>query len=198
MAPDPFANLLACDGTVLYHGPVLPAADADRYFDLLGRTVPWQHDEVVMFGRRITTAREVAWYGDEGCAYTYSGATKLPLAWAPGLLELKTLVEEITGSVFNSCLLNRYPSGAEGMGWHSDDEKSLVRDACIASVSLGAARKFVFKHKRQPLKTELVLEHGSLLEMKGATQTYWLHRLPPSKKITAPRINLTFRTMGGR
>jgi len=192
-APD--VNLLPCDGTVNYHGRVFTMDEEKRYFDALLHGIPWTHDEVVIFGKRIITAREVAWYGDAGFAYTYSGTTKQALAWTPELLELKAVVERLTGSRFNSCLLNLYHHGGEGMSWHSDDEKSLGNHPVIASLSFGAERKFSLKHKRQPHAVSLVLESGSLLVMKDATQANWLHSVPKSKKVTAPRINLTFRAM---
>ena len=110
-------------------------------------------------------------------------------------MELKELIERETGEHFNSCLLNLYHNGEEGMAWHSDGETDLKKDGAIGSLSFGAERKFAFKHKQSKAKVELVLEHGSLLVMKDATQTHWLHRLPPTKKVTAPRVNLTFRSM---
>jgi alkylated DNA repair dioxygenase AlkB len=192
---DPTANLLPCDGTVTYFGPVLSVSEARRYFDILLRDILWKHDEAVIFGKRIVTARKVAWYGDSNFSYIYSGTTKQALAWTPELAELKTRVETLTGSRFNSCLLNLYHDGGEGMGWHSDDEKSLVRNSAIASLSLGAEREFRFKHKRDGMKVSVLLESGSLLVMKDATQSHWLHSIPKSKKVTSPRINLTFRTM---
>ena len=192
---DPTANLLPCDGTVNYFGPVLTVSETRRHYDALLRDIPWKHDEAVIFGKRIVTARKVAWYGDSDFSYTYSGTTKQALDWTPGLAELKTLVESLAGSRFNSCLLNLYHNGGEGMAWHSDDEKSLVRNSAIASLSLGAEREFRFKHKRDGLKTSVLLESGSLLVMKGATQSHWLHSIPKSKKVISPRINLTFRTM---
>ncbi len=195
-APDPAANLLPCDGIVNYHGPIMKAAEADRCFSRLLDDVPWRQDELVMFGRRITTARKVAWYGDSGFAYTYSGTTKEALPWTDELLRLKSLVEEISGGSFNSCLLNLYHTGGEGMAWHSDDESTLVPQAAIASVSLGAERPFAFKHKSRPeLRVSIKLQHGSLLVMKGATQEQWLHSLPKSARVDRPRINLTFRSM---
>jgi len=117
------------------------------------------------------------------------------LPWTKELIELKTVTENRTGEKFNSCLLNLYHSGDEGMAWHSDGEKDLLKDGAIGSLSFGAERKFSFKHKQSKEKVSIVLEHGSLLVMKGTTQTYWLHRLPPAKQITRPRVNLTFRTI---
>lgn len=194
-ASDPMANLLPYDGAVNYHGPILSHGEAERYFDALLANVPWKNDEAVIFGKRIIMARQVAWYGDSDYSYAYSGTTKRALLWNAELFTLKGIVERISGSRFNSCLLNLYHDGSEGMAWHSDDEKSLGNNTAIASLSLGAARKFSFKHKRTLETVSLILEDGSLLVMRDATQTHWLHRLPKSKKVTAPRINLTFRTI---
>jgi alkylated DNA repair dioxygenase AlkB len=117
------------------------------------------------------------------------------LLWTKELLELKKLVEEKCETKFNSCLLNLYHDGDEGMAWHSDDEKSLGKNTVIGSLSFGAVRKFSFKHKRTGEKRDTILDSGSLLVMKGETQTNWLHKLPKSTKIKHPRINLTFRTI---
>jgi alkylated DNA repair dioxygenase AlkB len=192
---DPLANLLPHDGSVHYHGAILSAAQSQVAYDCLFHQIPWQHDEAVIFGKRLITARKVAWYGDQDFSYTYSGTTKQALTWTPELAALKATVEQHTGTIFNSCLLNLYHNGDEGMGWHSDDEKSLGKDSTIASVSLGAAREFRFKHKRTAEKVSILLTSGSLLVMQGTTQSHWLHTLPKSKKVLHPRINLTFRTM---
>lgn len=192
---DPSANLLPYDGLVNYHGTILSPEQTQAYFETLLHTIPWKNDEAVIFGKRIITARKVAWYGDSAFSYTYSGTTKQALAWTAELALLKSRVEQITGTRFNSCLLNLYHDGNEGMAWHSDDEKSLASDSSIASISLGAEREFRFKHKHHEDKAAVLLESGSLLVMKGSTQTHWLHSIPKSKKIKTPRINLTFRTM---
>jgi alkylated DNA repair dioxygenase AlkB len=191
----PFPNLLPCEGLATYHGRILLDAAAWNYYATLLSIVPWQHDEVIIFGKRIVTAREVAWYGDPRLAYTYSGSTKQPLPWTKELLELKSLAEHHTGLSFNSCLLNLYHDGSEGMGWHSDNEKTIAPNSGIASLSFGAERRFAFRHKQTKETVSLLLEHGSLLLMAGTTQTHWHHRLPPTKKVTTPRINLTFRMM---
>lgn len=193
--PDSSANLLPRDGTVHYHGLVLSLAEAARHFASLLDGVPWKSDEVVIFGKRIVTARKVAWYGDAGCDYSYSGTTKQALPWTKDLLELKAMAERRSGETFNSCLLNLYHNGDEGMGWHSDDEREIVRDSAIASLSFGAERRFVFRHKETQEKVELTLENGSLLVMKGETQRHWQHQLPKAAKVKTPRINLTFRRM---
>jgi alkylated DNA repair dioxygenase AlkB len=193
--PAPTINLLPHDGLVNYHGPILSPEQTQAYFDTLLHTIPWKYDQAVIFGKRIITARKVAWYGDSAFSYTYSGSTKQALPWTPELAQLKSHIEHIACTRFNSCLLNLYHDGNEGMAWHSDDEKSLARDSSIASISLGAEREFRFKHKRTEDKISVLLENGSLLLMKGSTQTHWLHSIPKSKKIKTHRINLTFRNM---
>jgi alkylated DNA repair dioxygenase AlkB len=189
------ANLLYKDGTAHYYGIIIPYKEANIYFDLLMKNILWKNDEAIILGKYIITKRKVAWYGDSGYSYTYSNATKQALTWTRELLELKRLVEQITGAGFNSCLLNLYHNGTEGLGWHSDDEKSIGKNTSIASLSFGAERKFSLKHKQTKQTVSLVLEHGSLLVMKDVTQTNWLHSLPKSNKIIQARINLTFRMM---
>jgi len=188
-------NLLPKDGTVNYYGKLIPLKEADHYLEVLLNQIEWRNDEAVIFGKHIATKRKVAWYGDRAFEYSYSNITKVALPWTTELLELKVKVEGRTGEKFNSCLLNLYHNGDEGMAWHSDAEKDLKKNGAIASLSFGAERKFAFKHKETKETVSLCLEHGSLLVMKDATQTHWLHRLPPSKLIAKPRVNLTFRTI---
>ena len=192
---DRVSNLLPKDGMVNYYGKVLASKEADQYFNSLMQNILWENDEVIIFGKHIVTKRKVAWYGNSDCSYTYSNTTKQALAWTKELSHLKQIVEELAETKFNSCLLNLYHNGNEGMGWHSDDEKSLGKNNTIASLSFGAERNFSFKHKHTKQIVSLVIEHGSLLIMKDATQTNWLHSLPKSKSVTRPRINLTFRTI---
>lgn len=192
---DRAANILPKDGTVNYFGKVFLQTEAKRYFNSLLENVNWKNDEAFILGKLIITKRKVAWYGDTEFEYTYSNRTKKALPWTKELLALKTEIELRTGEQFNSCLLNLYHTGEEGMAWHSDGEKDLKKNGAIASVSFGAQRKFSFKHKTTKETVSIMLEHGSLLMMKGTTQTHWLHRLPPTKKILRPRINLTFRTI---
>ncbi|WPO66913.1 alpha-ketoglutarate-dependent dioxygenase AlkB [Acinetobacter haemolyticus] len=194
---DPEQNYLPYDGTVQYYGKVVQTAAADHYFEALLHTIAWENDQALIFGKLFTTKRKVAWYGDRRFEYTYSNMNKYALPWTAELIELKALVETLTGETFNSCLLNLYHSGEEGMAWHSDGETDLKKNGAIASLSFGAERKFAFKHKQSKEKVELYLEHGSLLVMKDVTQTHWLHRLPPTKKVSTARINLTFRTIVG-
>ncbi len=188
-------NYLPEGGIVNFYGKIFDRKAADYFYNILLETINWQNDEAVIFGKKIITKRKVAWYGYEHFSYTYSNNTKTAMPWTAELLELKQAVETTSGENFNSCLLNLYHTGEEGMAWHSDGEKDLKKEGAIASVSFGAERKFCFKHKKTSEKVELLLPHGSLLIMKGQTQANWLHRLPPTKKISTPRINLTFRTI---
>lgn len=192
---DKAKNWLTKGGTVNYYGKLLTKVQADFYQNILLDTIDWRNDEAIIFGKKIVTKRKVAWYGEKPFEYTYSNTTKYALPWTNELLDLKVFIEKETGETFNSCLLNLYHTGEEGMAWHSDGETDLKKDGAIASLSFGAERKFSFKHKQTKEKVELILEHGSLLVMKDTTQTHWLHRLPPTKKVTTPRINLTFRTI---
>ena len=188
-------NLLPEDGCVHYYGAIMSQHNADQYFHSLLNNIAWKHDEAIIFGNKITTKRKVAWYGDDTFSYTYSKTTKTALPWTVELLELKEIIQQKTGETFNSCLLNLYHNGNEGMAWHSDAEKDLKKNGAIGSLSFGAERKFSFKHKKTKECISQVLQHGSLLVMKDKTQTNWLHRLPPTKTIHTPRINLTFRTI---
>lgn len=192
---DKAKNWLPMDGTVNYYGKIFSPKEADHFLKALLETIEWKNDEAVIFGKKIITKRKVAWYGSEPFEYTYSNTTKRALPWTPELISLKQKVELESGETFNSCLLNLYHTGEEGMAWHSDGEADLKKNGAIGSLSFGAERKFAFKHKTTKQKVELLLEHGSLLVMKDTTQTHWLHRLPPTTRIHSPRVNLTFRTI---
>lgn len=188
-------NLLPEGGTANYLGKILSPEKAQQYFELLKNTIPWKPDEVFLFGKHIITKRKTAWYGDKSYEYTYSNSTKKALPWTKEVLELKKIVQQKTGNKFNSCLLNLYHTGEEGMSWHSDNEKPLGKHPVIASLSIGATRKFSLKHKITKQKISFFLENGSLLVMKGEIQENWQHSLPKTKRIQQPRINLTFRRM---
>ncbi len=188
-------NLLPQDGTAHYYGPIMSQANANEYFDVLMQDIAWQYDQVIICGKTITTKRKVAWYADQPFSYTYSKMTKKAHPWSSILRELKSFVEQESGACFNSCLLNLYHDGHEGMAWHSDAEIELKPNGTIGSLSLGAIRDFSFKHKRTKEIITQRLEHGSLLVMKGVTQNHWLHRLPLATRVCHPRINLTFRCM---
>lgn len=188
-------NILPNDGTAHYYGKVFSKEKSDFYYEYLLNQIPWENDEAMIFGKLILTKRKVAWFGEEAFEYTYSKRTKYAKPWTPELLELKQKCEEVTGETYNSCLLNLYHDGSEGMAYHSDAEKDLKKHGAIASLTFGAERKFLFKHKTTHEKVEIFLENGSLLVMKGTTQDHWLHRLPPTTKVKTPRVNLTFRTI---
>jgi len=186
-------QVLNRDGRVDYYGKITTNVEANLYFEILLQNIVWKNDEAIILGKHIITKRKTAWYGDSDYLYTYSNTTRRALPWTSELRDLKQLVEKLTETKFNSCLLNLYHDGNEGLAWHSDDEKVLRRNGTIASLSFGAERKFSLKHKKTKQTISIILEHGSLLVMKDETQVYWLHSLPKTKKIVMPRINLTFR-----
>lgn len=191
----PDANLLPRDGEAYYHGRVFGGDECGRILGSLIADIPWEHDETVIFGKRIVTARKVAWFADGAIPYSYSGTVKRAHGWTELLLGLKREAERRTGAAYNSCLLNLYHHGGEGMGWHSDDEKSIVPGSSIASLSFGAERKFSFRHRDTKEAVSIALESGSLLDMRGGTQAHWQHQLPKTKRVSEPRVNLTFRMM---
>ena len=188
-------NLLPCDGQVNYHPVAFSKEEIESHFHDLSNEIIWQQDVVKLFGKTYITDRKVAWYAEKPFIYRYSGQSKIALPFSPTLLDIKSRVEKLTGSEYDACLLNYYHNGSEGMGWHSDNEKSISPNSSIASVSLGVSRKFQFKHKTRGLKFDLILDSGSVLDMRGETQEFWLHALPKSKKVLGTRINLTFRKM---
>jgi alkylated DNA repair dioxygenase AlkB len=190
---DEHTNLLTEGGTVNYYGQIIQAAKADYFLNTLLEKIDWRNDEAFIFGRRILTKRKVAWYGDQQFEYSYSNTIKRAVQWTPDLIVLKEITERVTGERFNSCLLNLYHDGNEGVGWHSDGEKDLKENGAIASLSFGAERRFMFRNKKTKRIISVFLEHGSLLVMKDATQKNWVHRLPPDKAVRMPRVNLTFR-----
>ncbi|MCW8886641.1 MAG: alpha-ketoglutarate-dependent dioxygenase AlkB, partial [Motiliproteus sp.] len=157
-------------------------------------TLKWQQDNIRMFGRSVAIPRLQAWYGDKGCSYTYSGLQMKPHAWDPLLKDIKAQVEHHCHQQFNAVLANLYRHGQDSMGWHCDNEPELGTKPILASVTLGAERRFCLRHKGDKSHNfELCLQHGSLLLMAGATQQHWLHSIPKKKGLQAPRINLTFR-----
>jgi alkylated DNA repair dioxygenase AlkB len=188
-------NVLPYDGDVRYYGSIFSPKESHEIYSYLMENIAWKNDVAVMFGKTIVTARKVAWYADAPFEYEYSNTKKVALIWNNVLLKLKDKVESISNETYNACLLNLYHTGKEGMAWHSDAERDLKKHGAIASLSFGAERKFAFKHKRSKETRSLVLEQGSLMVMKGNTQDHWLHRLPPTTKVSNPRINLTFRTI---
>jgi alkylated DNA repair dioxygenase AlkB len=173
------------------------ASEAGELFDELRRQIEWRQEEILMFGRRVPVPRRVAWHGDPGASYTYSGTEHHPLPWTPALARVRERVTGLTHVDFNAVLLNLYRDGRDGMGWHADDEPELGRNPVIASVSLGATRRFCLRHRRRKdLRLDVPLTHGSLLLLSGATQHHWVHALPKTAAAVGERINLTFRRVG--
>ena len=183
------------DGIAIYTDSLIPTEKSEFFLLQLSKNIQWKNDESVIFGKHYITRRKTAWYGDRPFNYTYSKIKRTALPWTNELLEIKHIVENNESTKFNSCLLNFYHDGDDGMGWHADNEKELKKNSVIASVSLGAERKFSFKHKKNKEKIDLMLGNGSLLVMKEQIQNHWMHQLPKSKKVREPRINLTFRTI---
>jgi alkylated DNA repair dioxygenase AlkB len=188
-------NILPFDGITKYYGPIIKTEEANHYYNSFLNEIEWKHDEARIFGKHFITNRKIAWYAEQEFPYTYSGATRLALPFTETLNTLRKQLGVICNCNFNACLLNLYHNGNEGMAWHSDDERALEKGHPIASLSLGAERRFLFRHKLNGTTIPIQLENGSLLVMETETQDYWLHRLPKALKIKTPRINLTFRKM---
>ncbi len=188
-------NILPQDGIALYYEKIVNDEEIKGLYDALLNNIHWENERVIMFGKEIVTKRKVAFFSDPSISYRYASKTKIGLPWTSSLLTIKNIVESITKESYNACLLNLYHNGEESMGWHSDNEKEIIANSSIASLSLGANRKFSFKHKVSKETVSIELEDGSLLEMKGSVQAHWWHALLKSKKVTAARINLTFRQM---
>jgi alkylated DNA repair dioxygenase AlkB len=182
------------DADIAFDPCWLGEAEADRLLHGLREAIAWENHRIRLFGREHASPRLSCWIGDPGTAYRYSGALFEPRPWPSLLRPLRERLYETLGVGFNSVLANRYRDGRDCMGWHSDDEPELGEAPVIASVSLGATRRFVLKHRRDPKqKLAVELPHGSLLVMAGATQRNCRHALPRTAKETAERINLTFR-----
>jgi alkylated DNA repair dioxygenase AlkB len=191
-----FEQLSMPDADVLIDRTFFTPVEGDALLADLTANIAWEQKPIQFMGKTVMQPRLTAWYGDEGKSYTYSGMTVHPMSWIPTLLTMKARVEAAANVTFNSVLLNRYRTGQDSVGWHSDDEPELGTNPAIASVSLGAARNFQFKHKNNPdLKLSIELTHGSLLLMRGTTQHFWKHQIPKTTKVLAPRINLTFRVI---
>lgn len=195
-APKPTDNLLPYDGQVNDLGIVIDYP-SPLFYNLVTE-LPWQEDIVTLFGKTHVTTRQIVWMGDSDIDYQYSGHTRQTIPWTDTVFHVKHHIEQKLLDLgidanFNSCLLNYYPSGEDGMGYHADDERELGEQPIIASLSLGATRKFIFKHKKTQDKVELYLESGQLIVMHGETQNFWKHSITKTKKVTTGRISLTFR-----
>lgn len=185
-------QVLPKDGEVLFFPNFFSVAQSDAYFAHCRNELPWKHEAIVVFGKSYLQPRLTAWCGDY--KYRYSGITMHPQAWSESILEIKRAVETVSEVKFNGALFNFYRDERDGMGWHRDAEKELGPEPVIGSVSFGADRKFLLRHRYEKnLKTEIELSHGSLLVMRGSTQHFWEHSIPKTAKVKNPRINMTLR-----
>lgn len=190
-----FERLVMPEAEVSLYSSVFSAAHHLRLFHTLQNTIPWQQHRVRVYGRELPAPRLSAWHGDPGAVYSYSGLQLQPLDWIPPLQEIKAIVEQHVGIAFNSVLLNLYRDGRDSVGWHSDAEPELGSNPVIASVSLGAVRRFVCQHKKTGQQYSLDPPPGSVLLMSGSTQHFWRHQLPKTRRVVGPRINLSFRVI---
>ena len=182
------------DAEISYFPDFFSHEKADAWFEKLRDGIPWQQDQITVFGKKHPQPRLTALFGNENNPYAYSGIVMQPHPWTPPLLQIKEAVEAVSKTNFTTVLLNYYRDGKDSNGWHADNEKELGKNPVIASVSFGAQRFFHLRHnsdKEQTLK--ILLGHGSLLLMKGTTQHFWKHQIPKTSKPIGPRINLTFR-----
>lgn len=182
------------DAEIIYYPHFMDTIEADAIFSDLKNTIPWQQDEIRVFGKIHQQPRLTALYGNKDKTYSYSNITMSPNPWIPILEKIKLEIEKVCPTEFTTVLLNYYRDGKDSNGWHADDEKELGINPIIASMSFGATRNFQLKHNSNTgIKKNILLEHGSLLIMKGTTQQYWKHQIPKTAKPIGPRINLTFR-----
>ena len=186
------------DSDINLHQDHFDAEIAGNLLRELTEEIPWVQNKIKFYGKESLVPRLESWHGDEGMSYTYSGIKMDAKPWTQNLLMIKESIEPIAKTTFNSVLINYYRDGKDRVAWHSDDEKELGKNPVIASVSLGAERKFKLRHKKykeNQLQHEVFLQNGSLLLMSGSTQHHWLHEIPRTAKPIGPRINLTFRVI---
>lgn len=189
-----FLNMHLPEADVVFYPEFFPASEADRLLSQLVETTAWRQDSMKIYGKATPLPRLTAWYGDPGARYVYSGIVNDPLPWTAALAEIKKGVDTVSGVTFNGVLLNRYRTGKDSMGWHSDDEQEFGPNPVIASVSFGGTRNFQLRHKRRKdLKASVELTHGSLLIMRSGTQENWQHQIPKTARPAKERVNLTFR-----
>ncbi|MBG6109747.1 alkylated DNA repair dioxygenase AlkB [Flavobacterium sp. CG_9.10] len=194
-SPDPI-DLNLPDAEVVYYPAFFDKEQADAIYAELVSTIPWQQDEITVYGKKHLQPRLTALYGNEGKSYSYSNIKMQPHPWNLLLQKIKSQVETVSNAKFTTVLLNYYRDGKDSNGWHADNEKELGINPVIASLSFGGERNFQLKHNSDKnQKKSIVLEHGSLLIMKGTTQHFWKHQIPKTAKPVEPRINLTFRVI---
>lgn len=182
------------DASIIYYPNFFSTEEATILFDTLQKEIPWQQDDIKVYGKVYPQPRLTALFGNEGKSYSYSNITMHPHKWSPLLMSIKEKVEKTTEAIYSTVLLNYYRDGKDSNGWHADNEKELGTNPIIASLSFGAERMFQLKHNAIPnQKINIPLAHGSLLVMKGTTQHFWKHQIPKTTKPIGSRINLTFR-----
>jgi alkylated DNA repair dioxygenase AlkB len=184
------------DAEIIYYPLFFDKKEADAIFAELKKETPWQQDDIRVFGKIYLQPRLTALFGNDGKSYSYSNIKMQPHSWNLLLQKIKLKVENACDTNFTTVLLNQYRDGKDSNGWHADNEKELGINPIIASISFGAERVFQLKHNSIPgLKQNILLEHGSLLLMKGTTQHFWKHQIPKTSKPIGERINLTFRVI---
>ena len=189
-------NFLPFDGEVYVYQNFFNSMESELYFNTLMNSITWKQDKMKLYGREVALPRLTAWYGEHSKDYSYSGINSKALPWTPELLEIKMRVESIAKVNFTSALLNLYRTGNDHVSWHRDNEKVLRVNPVIASVSFGATRTFKFRNIRdKSVVRSIELTSGTYILMKGETQHNWEHSITKSKKVDAPRINLTFRIL---
>jgi alkylated DNA repair dioxygenase AlkB len=182
------------DADIEYYPNFFKIDSSDELFEKLRKEIPWQQDNIKVYGKTHPQPRLTALFGNEGKSYSYSNIVMQPHHWNPLLVFIKNEIEKICQEKFTTVLLNYYRDGKDSNGWHADNEKELGRDPVIASVSFGAERYFQLQHNTIKVqKLKIKLEHGSLLIMKGSTQHFWKHQIPKTNVAIGPRINGTFR-----
>jgi len=182
------------NGALVYYPQFFNTVESDDFMQKLTATIDWKQEAMKIYGKSVLFPRLMAWHGDAGTSYGFSGNTFPPAPWTPLLLQIRDRITPVSGHAYNSVLLNLYRSGNDSMGWHADDEPELGPQPVIASVNFGATRRFLLRYKSDHnRKYELSLQHGSLLIMKGTLQEYWEHQVPKTTKVSTERINLTFR-----
>jgi alkylated DNA repair dioxygenase AlkB len=191
--PTDSLEVLPFDGSAQLFPQFFNTSTAQEHFSALINEVPWEEHQLVLFGKKVSEPRRSAWIADNDIHYVYSGVERPAHIWSPTLTSIREAITRGTGQRFNSVLANLYRDGNDAMGWHSDDEPCNGPEPVIASVSFGAERRFDFRHRTSKEKASVVLPHGSLLLMSGLSQHCWQHSIARSKKVTSPRINLTFR-----
>lgn len=183
------------NGEYIFYPYFFSKSDSDLLLKNLRSNIIWKQESMIMYGKKINFPRLTAWYGNNDKPYSFSGITLQPLPWSSEILSIKSKIESVAKTVFNSVLLNLYRDGNDSISWHTDAEKELGINPVIASVNFGATRKFQLRNIKTKEKLEIELAHGSLLIMQGELQHFWQHQVPKTSKIIGERINLTFRVI---